>query len=223
MIPTATLYSKEQAPGRAGVIVTLALHGAVVATALLNPTARSAMAPSLPIIIDLIAPDPATAPRQPPMPLPIRAQPAQAQPVAPLALAATPSEAPAAIAAPASPQPGLPPTEAAPFRPALAPAVAIAPAVLVSPHFDAAYLQNPPPVYPPLARRLGEQGRALLRVYVTADGIADTVELRSTSGSDRLDRAALEAVRRWRFVPARQGDARVAAWVLVPISFSIEG
>jgi len=89
------------------------------------------------------------------------------------------------------------------------------------PRFDADYLHNPAPAYPALSRRLGEEGRVLLRVYVHADGSAGQVEVRESSGYERLDRAAREAVARWRFVPARQGERPVAAWVLVPISFSL--
>ena len=63
----------------------------------------------------------------------------------------------------------------------------------------------------------------VLRVLVDAAGNARQVELRTSSRFERLDEAALEAVRRWRFVPARQGDRPVAAWVLVPIVFTLEG
>jgi TonB family protein len=63
-------------------------------------------------------------------------------------------------------------------------------------------------------------GAAML--VVDADGRAEQVDLYTSSGSQRLDAAALEAVRRWRFVPARQGDRAVAAWVLVPLSFRLE-
>ncbi len=98
-----------------------------------------------------------------------------------------------------------------------------APPAVEAPRFDAAYLQNPPPVYPPLARRLREEGKVLLRVLVNADGGAERVELRDSSGSTRLDGAALDTVKRWRFAPARQGERPVAAWVIVPISFSLEG
>lgn len=94
---------------------------------------------------------------------------------------------------------------------------------LVPPRFDAAYLQNPPPAYPALSRRLGEQGRVLLRVLVRPDGVPESVELRQSSGAFRLDEAALEVVRKWRFVPARQGDIPVTAAVIVPIVFSLEG
>ena len=70
---------------------------------------------------------------------------------------------------------------------------------------------------------MGETGRVVLRVLVTATGAPERVELRTSSGSLRLDGAALEAVQRWKFVPARQGDTPVPAWVLVPILFTLEG
>jgi protein TonB len=92
-----------------------------------------------------------------------------------------------------------------------------------SPSFNAAYLNNPAPKYPPVSRRLGEQGLVLLRVQVTADGIAESVELQTGSGSSRLDQAALEAVKKWRFVPAKRGDQSVSASVVVPVRFSLEG
>jgi protein TonB len=92
-----------------------------------------------------------------------------------------------------------------------------------SPSFNAAYLRNPPPVYPLRSRRLGEQGRVLLNVQVLADGTAGSVALKDGSGSRRLDQAALEAVKKWRFIPAKQGEKPVNAWVIVPVSFSLEG
>lgn len=93
---------------------------------------------------------------------------------------------------------------------------------VVAPRFDAAYLNNPEPDYPSLSKRLGEEGRVLLRVLVTAEGFAELVEIRQTSGHPRLDQAALTTVKRWRFTPARRGDERLAAWVLVPLSFQLE-
>lgn len=93
---------------------------------------------------------------------------------------------------------------------------------LVAPRFDAAYLNNPRPEYPRIARRMGEQGRVLLNVFVSAAGTAEKVEIRTSSGHARLDQAAREAVQRWKFVPARRGDEPVSAWVIVPISFVLE-
>ena len=94
---------------------------------------------------------------------------------------------------------------------------------MTPPHFDADYLRNPAPEYPAFSKRRGEEGRVLLRVNVGADGLPRAIEIHTTSGFERLDDAAVETVKRWKFVPARQGDKPVAAWVLVPISFSLEG
>ena len=93
---------------------------------------------------------------------------------------------------------------------------------LVAARFDAAYLNNPPPVYPPVARRRGEAGTVRLRVAVSAEGLPDAVSLQLGSGSHWLDRAAQEAVRRWRFVPARRDGTAVASTIIVPIVFRLE-
>ena len=87
------------------------------------------------------------------------------------------------------------------------------------PAFNAGYLENPPPRYPPASRQRGEKGLVVLRVFVSAAGRAERVEIKTSSGFDRLDSAAQDAVANWRFVPARRGDEHVAAWVLVPVSF----
>lgn len=91
------------------------------------------------------------------------------------------------------------------------------------PAFSAAYLRNPAPRYPVAARRAGEQGTVTLRVLVTRDGQPARVDVEKSSGSAPLDSAALEAVKVWRFVPARQGADAIESWVLVPIVFRLEG
>lgn len=88
--------------------------------------------------------------------------------------------------------------------------------------FDAAYLHNPKPVYPVASRRLGEEGRVVLRVRVSAHGQPMEVDIKQSSGFPRLDEAARAAVERWRFVPARQGTEAVEASVLVPLHFSLD-
>lgn len=89
------------------------------------------------------------------------------------------------------------------------------------PRFDADYLNNPAPGYPALSRRLREQGVVLLRVYVLPSGAPEQVELKQSSGSARLDESALTAVRKWKFTPAQSAGRAVAAWVVVPIAFSL--
>lgn len=88
--------------------------------------------------------------------------------------------------------------------------------------FSAAYLRNPAPRYPVAARRAGEQGTVTLKVLVGSDGLPQRVEVEKTSGSSRLDTAALDAVKRWRFVPARRGPTAIESWVLVPVVFRLE-
>jgi protein TonB len=90
---------------------------------------------------------------------------------------------------------------------------------LTAARFDADYLHNPAPAYPAQSRRLKEEGTVLLLVRVSAEGAALSVEIRNSSGFERLDEAGLQAVRQWRFVPAKRGSENVAASVLVPIQF----
>ncbi|MCA4901028.1 MAG: energy transducer TonB, partial [Rhodocyclaceae bacterium] len=151
----------------------------------------------------------------PPVPATLPPRPAPATP--------PPAEvAPASAVAPAPVPQALAPALDATPRPAAPSVSAAAPAALVPPSFDADYLHNPTPRYPPAAARLRETGRVLLAVSVSAAGLPERVEIAATSGSPRLDQAALETVKRWRFVPARQGDKPVAASVTVPLVFRLD-
>lgn len=186
---------------------------------------RVAFAPSLPTAVmvevirsmpaaqkvpDIIPPKPATTlPRPKPVQRKVRPQPAVQAPVlAAESLDRIPAEE---VVRPAEPAP-LPPAQAQ----------APAPVLRTAPRFDADYLDNPIPTYPPLSRREGEEGRVVLRVFVEPSGLPGRIEVRTSSGFERLDRSAAAAVRRWKFVPARQGDEAVGAWVLVPIVFSLK-
>jgi protein TonB len=91
------------------------------------------------------------------------------------------------------------------------------------PSANASYLRNPPPRYPLIARRNGEQGTVMLKVLVTREGLPSLVSVEKTSGSSHLDQAALDTVKTWRFAPARRGEQSVEAWVLVPVVFRLEG
>ncbi len=204
-------------------IVVVALHAAALVALLQYAPVREALSSAAPIMVSLITPRlEVEKPKvEPPKP---KLEPVKKKPIAPPLIVA-PAEAPSPIVAPAPPpDPPKPVEETAPVVAAApaAPSVAPAPPV-IPPNFNADYLHNPPPPYPPAARRLGEQGRVMLRVLVDPDGQAEQVEVRTSSGSPRLDASALETVRRWKFVPARQGDRPIAAWVLVPISFRLEG
>lgn len=94
--------------------------------------------------------------------------------------------------------------------------------VVEAPRFNAAYLNNPPPAYPLAARRRGMEGRVMVRAEVQGDGSCSRVELKQSSGYELLDQAALDAVRKWRFIPAKKGSQAITAWVEVPITFKLE-
>ena len=203
----------------AALAATLALHAAAVAALLAYQPARSALLAAAPIMVEwLAAPkaEPAVQTPEPRRPKPVHRK---ARPVetATATTPTAPAEAPAPMAVPAPP-PALP--EAV----ALAPAPTPAPAAIVAPPiFNADYLQNPAPAYPALSRRLGEQGRVILRVLVNPNGSAGEVQLRTSSGSARLDESARVTVSHWKFVPAKRGSDPVPEWVLIPISFKLDG
>jgi len=126
----------------------------------------------------------------------------------PIPAAAAPAEAPTA----------KPQANAAPAAPATN-----SQPPLTLPNLNADYLNNPAPRYPEDARERGEQGKVLVRALITAGGTVAELALRKSSGYADLDQSALETVKKWRFVPARRGAVAVSAWVVVPITFSLEG
>lgn len=112
-----------------------------------------------------------------------------------------------------------------------APAVAAPPAAAAvsshaaytPPSSSASYLDNPKPGYPMIARRRGLQGRVLLDVRVSAEGLALFVKVKESSGHDVLDEAAVNAVAHWRFAPARRGGEAVEGTASVPVQFRLNG
>jgi protein TonB len=194
------------APRRVGALVTVALHALALAAVLSYQPARSALLAAAPVMVDWIAQPRIEPRRELPKAKPVL-QP-QPEPVAPAPIIAAANETPAPMTAPAPPP---------------APLAAPEPAPLTMPIFNADYLDNPAPSYPALSRRLHEQGRVLLRVLVNPGGRADEVQIQSSSGYARLDGVARDTVRSWKFVPAKRGAEPVPAWVLIPVSFRLEG
>ncbi len=151
-------------------------------------------------------PQPQRQPERPPKPLPVlRTQAADAPELPPAPVEEVKLSPPPPVIAPPAPSP----------RPAAEP-------VLELPRYNAAYLSNPPPAYPMMARRRGIEGTALIQAEVSAEGRCLRAELKKSSGADSLDQAALEAVKKWRFVPAKRGSQAVTAWVEVPITFKLD-
>lgn len=80
---------------------------------------------------------------------------------------------------------------------------------------------NPTPSYPGMSRRRGEEGQVVLQVVVGTDGRVASLSVAQSSGFRRLDKAALDAVRQWRFQPARRGSTPVRSVARIPIRFAL--
>jgi periplasmic protein TonB len=179
-----------------------------------------------PIAMPLPKPEPTPEPpARNPDPAPV--------PVTPVTSAPTVSSAPPATSpAPAAPQastapigPGVSWIENTPPPPSTAPSSTVA---SIPRDAGVTRVARPTggyqvrPLYPSAARRLGIQGTTMLRVHVLADGKIGEVDVEQSAGHPDLDHAAADAVRRWRFEPARRGDEAVAMWVRLPVEFRLK-
>lgn len=169
-------------------------------------------------------PEPEVQPIQPALPEPVP-KPAPRPKLAPRPKPKThprPTPAPEAapVPRPAAVEPAPATTET---KVAQAPQSVPAAAPVALPSASAAYLNNPPPEYPRMSRRLGESGRVVVRVLIGTDGRASQARIQRSSGYERLDQTALQTVRdRWRFQPGTRAGIPEAMWFDVPINFVLE-
>ena len=153
----------------------------------------------------------APAPQVAPVPLAVPAMPTEPEPSAlsPALVAASASTASAVStsgSSNASPPSGV------------ATAAHRAPA-LELPSSDAEYLNNPKPAYPVISKRLGEQGKVVIRIFIGIDGLAQQAQIKQSSGFDRLDQAALATALKWRYVPGKRAGVAEAMWFDVPFNW----
>ncbi|MFG0632340.1 energy transducer TonB [Pseudomonas sp. xss_2] len=208
-------------------LLVVALHGAAAYWVSQSPTPPLPVVPPQipPMTIEFAAPAPPVVEPPPPAPAPPIVEPPPppvvdelaAKPASKPVPKPKPKPAPKPVAKP-EPKPveTPPPPVAAP-----APVAPPAPAPVTPPSANAAYLKNPAPEYPQMAQRRGWEGTVLLRVEVLASGKPGQIQIQKSSGRDALDAAALAAVKRWSFVPAKQGDVAQSGWVSVPIDFKL--
>jgi periplasmic protein TonB len=159
---------------------------------------------------------------QPKTPKPAQPAPTPAVQPTPATLAITPSATTpepsattptATAAAPASANSGNTPN---------APPAPPAPPKVTQPSTDADYLNNARPQYPPMSKRLNEQGKVVVRALIGTDGTASQASIKSSSGFDRLDQAALATVLKWRYVPGKRGGVPEAMWFDVPVNWVLQ-
>jgi protein TonB len=208
----STAQRLNQGPRALSLAAVVAFHVAVAAGLMAIPAVRERIRTPATMFVEFHeAPARERAPEPKPLPRPTLHDPQNVNvALPPIALAPE-----VAINPPREREPAISAAASAPAAPAASTSVE-------PPRFDLAYLRNPPPAYPPPSRRLKEQGRVILRVLVDASGEPRDVEVRSSSGFARLDRAAIDAVRHWRFAPARRGSESISAWALVPVLFQLE-
>ena len=206
---------------------TLLVHGMAAATLQKVLSDRYPIEPPKPLEVSLVTSPPPAAPMaeppqarsEPPLepdPLPVATP--KPRPL-PVAKKRTIKPRPLMAVAPMPPPSLTPPV--AMVEPPKPPVVEPIAAPVIAPVFDAAYLKNPAPSYPAAARRLHLEGTVVLRVMVTPAGRPQQVDIKQSSGAQILDDAALNAVRDWAFIPAKQGDNAIAAVVDVPIRFHL--
>ncbi len=202
-------------PGLAGITVTIAIHAGVVAIGLLAVERFTTVTPPPPpIIVERVKEPPQTPPT---LPQPQSREQAIHVDVAPPIVEieaprvdngwqvtpTVPDLGPVAI------DPGLgtiapPPVANGPTRTA---------------RLDAGATQ---PAYPPSARRLGEEGKVVLEVSIASDGKVLAVRLLQSSGSTRLDEAAIDhARRRWHFTPALKDGTAIASTRSITVHFQL--
>ena len=208
--------------------LSLALHAALL---LLAPEMRTQRdEPAKPLLVEIQRPEP------PPVMVPPKPEPAKVIVPAPPEVRQPPRQEPMPqpkVEEKAPPVLAIPPATTAPAE-APPPAFTVPEPVMRAPEpprppppaaprvrTDAAYLQNPAPSYPMAARRRGDQGTVMVRVTVSAEGLPVRVSLEKTSGTPALDESALNAVRSWRFVPARENGQAVEALYIVPVVYKL--
>jgi protein TonB len=230
-VPMESLQSKSKVSwiGLTSVVVG---HLAFITAMAMHQTETLSIVPAEPMMVSLIAP-PAPEPELVPVIEPPKPEPKPVVKPKPKKVVQEiqPIETPAPVLVEATTEPVV---EEPVSMPAVTETVAEVPKAppkpepvteekIEPPQFGVAYLNNPQPTYPSISRRIGEEGRVLMKVLVAKDGVAKTVEIEQTSGSERLDNAAINAVKKWRFLPARKNNESLDAYVLVPIKFSLNG
>jgi protein TonB len=214
-------------------IFALLLHGVVIVWVNQTPTPPLPVVPPEipPMTIEFSQPAPPVVVPPPPEPIPqpvveppppvedeLAVKPPPPKPIPKPKPVVKPAPKPVAKPVEQPPAPPAPPRPVA----AAAPAAPPAPQPITPASANAGYLHNPAPEYPSVAMRRGWQGTVMLRVHVLASGKPGEIQIQKSSGRDQLDDAALAAVKRWSFVPAKQGDVALDGWVSVPIDFKIK-
>ena len=76
------------------------------------------------------------------------------------------------------------------------------------------------PKFPRISRKRGERGKVLVRVFINRDGFSEKVEIKQSSGFNRLDKAAMDAAKKCRFIPGMRNGKPVETSPIIPFTFN---
>jgi len=210
--PDRSSYGADRRPNWAGILTILALHAIVLFALVKLDVIPMAKAKPAPLVVELIA-EPAPPPAiEQPEPQPAVERPVESPVVTPPPIVQTAmAPPPTVVTSPVPPPPRPAPVAAPPAGP-----VSVA-------NLDERMIEGDPPRYPTESRRKKEQGTVVLRLLIGTDGRVQHVSVAESSGFERLDKAALDAARRWRWQPMLRDGAPVEVRGLMPIPFVLHG
>lgn len=194
------------------------VHVGVLAAVVMStsdPVPVDIIQPTIQGVIVMAEPEAAPPPPEPPPPPPPEKKPEPKPKPKPKPVPKAPPSERAVKAPEPEPTPSPPPVEK-PAEPKPA-----APAPVLPPRADAGQISNPAPAYPSLSRRLREEGLVVLEILILTDGSVGEIKLKASSGFKRLDDAAINAVKRWRYQPATQGGKAIDFWYEQPLEFNL--
>lgn len=205
-------YGEQSNPNWPMIITILALHVAALVALVKLDVIHVARPKPAALVVDLIS-EPAPPPIvERPKPEPVVEQKAEPQPVTP----------PPQVVQTAAPPPPPIVMAAAPTPPKPAPVVQPSAGPVTVGDLEARMIEGKPPRYPVESRRKREQGTVQLRLLIGTDGGVEQVSVAQSSGFDRLDQAALQAARGWRWQPMIRDGAAVAVRGIMSIPFILK-
>lgn len=164
------------------------------------------------LVVDLIA-EPPAPPSEKPEPQPVVVAKVEPTVVAPPPILQTPAPPPPQIMVTSAPPP--------PPQPVAAPAPPAGP-VMVG-NLDERLIEGRPPRYPMESRRKREQGTVVVRLLIGTDGRVQQISIARSSGFERLDQAAIQAIRGWRWQPIIRDGLPVEVRGLYSMPFTLQG
>ena len=216
-------YGEDRRISPKAVLITVAVHAVLLGGLLTLNATLAAKKHDRFVAFDLASPAPAAPPQQEvpdvPQPQALAVTPPPPRDVVPV-VPITPITIATSAAAPVVSPPPREPVAAAPAAPPARPAP---PSMVSAADLGTRMISGRPPRYPLQSRRAREQGVVELLVVVGFDGAVETISVSRSSGFERLDEAALNAVRRWRWEPTLSGGQAIKVHGVVPIPFVLEG